>query len=123
MNLVYIFVLTTITYVNSYAPSLANHKKPFNLLYMSDNSPNRINIPSLRENSLWKITLKFRKQGYKDIDATARIRFIQATNYEPPQGKVFVEDDYNALIKVDEQGYAGKNRSYYIILPYTANLI
>jgi hypothetical protein len=39
-----------------------------------------------------------------------RIRFIEDRGYEPPQGRVFVEDDFNGLVRCDEGGYAGGYR-------------
>jgi hypothetical protein len=56
---------------------------------------------------LWRLSIRLEKQGFSLVEATSRIRFIQARNYEPPQGKIFVQDDYNGLIKVDQNGYAG----------------
>lgn len=57
---------------------------------------------------LWRLNFSFRKKGVKAVDAVARVRFVPDRNYEPPQGKIFVQDDYNGLIKVDDQGYAGR---------------
>ena len=61
----------------------------------------------LDSSTLWRISLSLTKSGCKSIDAIARVRFIEDRNYEPPQGRIFVEDDFNGLIKVDEKGYAG----------------
>ena len=63
--------------------------------------------PTLSEESLWRLTIQFRKDGFESREATARIRFVAARNYEPPQGRIFVEDDYNGLIKTDDNGYVG----------------
>ena len=41
---------------------------------------------TLDEKTLWKLIIKLQKVGYKDVDATARIRFVQERNYEPPSG-------------------------------------
>jgi hypothetical protein len=61
----------------------------------------------LDSSTLWRISLTLTKNGFKSIEAIARVRFIEDRNYEPPQGRLFVEDDFNGLIKVDEKGYAG----------------
>ena len=61
----------------------------------------------LDSSTLWRISLTLTKSGCKSIEAIARVRFIEDRNYEPPQGRLFVEDDFNGLIKVDEKGYAG----------------
>lgn len=57
---------------------------------------------------LWSITFKLAKAGFKSQEAVARIRFVQNVDYEPPQGKVYVEDDFNGFLQADEQGFAGK---------------
>ena len=61
----------------------------------------------LNEKFLWRIDFKFIRSGCKDTSAVARVRFVQDRSYEPPQGRIFVQDDFNGLIKVDERGYAG----------------
>jgi hypothetical protein len=61
----------------------------------------------LNGDTLWRLTLSLERSGFKKVEATARIRFIEDSNYEPPQGRIFVEDDFNGLIRVDERGYAG----------------
>lgn len=66
--------------------------------------------PTLDENTYWQLSLTFRDPINQQVDVTrARlgIRFINDRNYEPPQGRIFVEDDYNGLVKVDEAGYNG----------------
>lgn len=62
---------------------------------------------SLDERTLWRLSLKLQKQGFKDVEAVVRLRFIEDRGYEPPSGRVFIEDDYNGLVRVDEKGYAG----------------
>lgn len=61
----------------------------------------------LDSSTLWRISISLTKSGFKSIDCIARVRFVEDRNYEPPQGRIFVEDDFNGLIKVDEKGYAG----------------
>lgn len=61
----------------------------------------------LNQFQLWRLSLKLQKEGCKSVEALARIRFIQDANYEPPQGRIFVEDDFNGFIKVDNNGYSG----------------
>lgn len=65
------------------------------------------NIPALDATTLWRLAFRLEKEGYKSIDAVARVRFIPDRNYEPPQGKIFVEDDFNGFIRVTETGYSG----------------
>ena len=70
----------------------------------SSPSPKRALLDST---TLWRISITLTKSGSKSIDCIARVRFVEDRNYEPPQGRIFVEDDFNGLIKVDEKGYAG----------------
>lgn len=56
---------------------------------------------------LWRLNIALEKPGYKSSTAVCRVRFVPDRNYEPPQGKVFIEDDYNGVVKVDDKGYAG----------------
>jgi hypothetical protein len=72
------------------------------LLIMSDNQQTKKAL--LDQSTLWRISLKLTMSGYKQIDAIARVRFIEDRNYEPPQGRLFIEDDFNGLIKVDDKG-------------------
>lgn len=62
--------------------------------------------PSLTEKTLWKMNLVLQKEGFKRVEATARVRFIETPGYEPPSGRLFVEDDFNGLIRVNDAGYA-----------------
>lgn len=55
---------------------------------------------NMNENSVWKVNLKLQKQGYKDIDTALKVRFIPDRNYEPPQGRIFIEDDYQGIINM-----------------------
>ena len=52
-------------------------------------------------------SFSLQKEGFRSTSASIRARFVEARGYEPPSGRVFIEDDYNGLIKVDENGYAG----------------
>ena len=61
----------------------------------------------LNEKTLWRVSFKLQKQGCKDVEALIRVRFIEDRGYEPPQGRVFVEDDFNGLVRVTEEGYTG----------------
>lgn len=79
----------------------------FRLKSLNTPEPLPTSRPTLTEKSLWRLSIRLEKQGFSLVEATSRIRFIQARNYEPPQGKIFVQDDYNGLIKVDQNGYAG----------------
>jgi hypothetical protein len=56
---------------------------------------------------LWRLTIYLEKDNFKQIQAICRIRFIIQKGYEPPQGRLFIEDDYNGFIKVDDKGYSG----------------
>lgn len=74
------------------------------MIMNSSPSPKRALLDS---STLWRISITLNKSGFKSIDCIARVRFVEDRNYEPPQGRIFVEDDFNGLIKVDEKGYAG----------------
>eukprot|EP01038_Epipyxis_sp_PR26KG_P008196 gene8196-11086_t len=57
---------------------------------------------------VWRLAIKLIKNGYENLDLISRIRFVRDMNYEPPQGRVFVEGDYNGAIRTDEKGFAGR---------------
>lgn len=57
--------------------------------------------------TLWRISAKLRKSGTKSSDIVLRVRFVPDRNYEPPQGRIFIEDDFNGLVQVDDKGYSG----------------
>lgn len=62
---------------------------------------------SLTESTLWRLNISLKKEGQdKRIDAVARVRFVETPGYEPPSGKVFVQDDFNGLFRVNEKGFA-----------------
>jgi hypothetical protein len=60
---------------------------------------------TLDGDTLWRLSIKLQADGEKTSEATARVRFVDYRNYEPPQGQIFVEDDYNGLVQVNEKGY------------------
>lgn len=60
---------------------------------------------TLDQNQLWRLTIRLEKQGFSSVEAIARVRFIEYRNIEPPGGRIFVEDDYNGFLRVDEKGY------------------
>lgn len=62
---------------------------------------------SLDDTTLWRINLKLQKQGFKESTAIIRARFIEAKGYEPPQGRIFIEDDLNGIVNCDDKGYSG----------------
>ena len=61
----------------------------------------------LDEYSLWRLNFKLKKVGQNDVDFYLRVRFIEQRGYEPPQGKIFIEDDTSGVIRVDDNGYSG----------------
>lgn len=61
---------------------------------------------SLSSNVPWDLSVVIKKEGYSDIQADFRIRFVTEPGYEPPQGRIFVERDPLALIDTDEKGFA-----------------
>ena len=65
------------------------------------------NLPGLTGDTLWRLSLTLRRPGSKDNEAIARMRFVQDRNYEPPQGKIYIEDDLNGFIIADDKGYSG----------------
>lgn len=67
------------------------------------------NKADLSSADLWRLTVRFKSFNNTRIqEATARVRFIPSKNYEPPQGRVFIEDDFNGLFKADDNGYSGR---------------
>ena len=62
---------------------------------------------TLTGDTLWRLVLNLESPDKKTlVKAVARIRFIEEKGYEPPSGVIFVEDDYQGLIRVDEKGYS-----------------
>ena len=62
---------------------------------------------TLDESTLWRLNIKLEKDGFKNAAAAIRIRFIEDRGYEPPQGRIFVEDDYNGFVNCNAKGYSG----------------
>ena len=64
-------------------------------------------VPTLSSKSLWrlKLVLSDATSGAK-VEAVARVRFIEEPGYEPPSGKLFVENDLAGILRVNEKGYA-----------------
>ena len=44
--------------------------------------------------------------GDREVSAVLRLRLLEDRGYEPPSGRVFIEDDFNGLVRVDERGYS-----------------
>lgn len=62
---------------------------------------------TLTGDTLWRLVLNLESPDKKtSVKAIARIRFIEERGYEPPSGVIFVEDDYQGLIRVNEKGYS-----------------
>ena len=59
---------------------------------------------SLDEGTLWRLSLRLARDGHPEVEAVLRVRFLPDRGYEPPQGRLFVEDDLNGLVRVDERG-------------------
>jgi len=70
----------------------------------NENMPSKI---ELNQRQLWRLSISLEKVGYKSTNCLCNIRFIEDRNYEPPQGRIFIEDDFNGLVRVDERGYSG----------------
>jgi hypothetical protein len=58
--------------------------------------------------TLWRLSFKLERPGSKSVEAIARVRFVEDQGYEPPQGRIFVDDDYYGIIRVDEKGFASR---------------
>lgn len=69
-----------------------------NILLMSNS-----NAATLTKNTKWRLSFSLMCEGYKPVDVLAQIRFINDKGYEPPQGKVFLEEDQNGLIRINNQ--------------------
>ena len=99
LYLIYIsFILNNVNGFQSLTPS-----------FLTKSSITQLNAfkSTLDDSTLWRISFKFVEDGQPEQNAIVRVRLIEARGYEPPQGRIFVEDDYNGLIKVDDQGYSG----------------
>lgn len=67
------------------------------------------NKADLSSADLWRLKIRFKSFNNTQIqEASARVRFVPTKNYEPPQGRVFIEDDFNGLFKSDDNGYSGR---------------
>lgn len=66
-----------------------------------------VDSAELNDKTLWQVGLSFKKNNELKTRASLRIRFVCDRQYEPPQGRIFVEDDFNGLVKTDERGFAG----------------
>jgi hypothetical protein len=47
------------------------------------------------------------RQSVDVLRANLRVRFVNDRNYEPPQGRIFIEDDFNGLVRTNDFGYSG----------------
>ncbi|KAM3573276.1 hypothetical protein VYU27_004747 [Nannochloropsis oceanica] len=65
-----------------------------------------IKKPTLDSSMPWDLSVVIKKEGYADIQADLRLRFVAEPGYEPPQGRIFVERDQRALIDTDDKGFA-----------------
>ena len=97
------FIIFLIYFLNNFVYSFQGINSNINgkifhspkyLLLMQSNTNKKA---SLNQNSVWKVNLKLQKQGYKDIESALKIRFVSDKNYEPPQGRIFIEDDYQGI--------------------------
>lgn len=88
----------------------------------------------LDDETLWQIGLTFRRKSSTDsldinilsdslevmplasvddrktvdvLRANLRVRFVTDRSYEPPQGRIFIEDDFNGLVRTNDFGYSG----------------
>lgn len=61
----------------------------------------------LNQYQLWRLSISLQRSGCKDSNAVCSIRFVEDKNFEPPQGRVFIEDDFNGFVAVDSKGYSG----------------
>jgi len=71
-------------------------------------TPSTLPVATLDGNTLWRLAIRLEKPGSKSIEAVVRLRFVEDRGYEPPQGRIFVEDDFYGMIKVDDKGYASR---------------
>jgi len=63
---------------------------------------------TLNEKTKWRVKMNFQNdENQLNSEAIVQIRFIEDRNYEPPQGRCFIENDFNGLVKADSQGYSG----------------
>lgn len=62
----------------------------------------------LTSNNVWSVSLRLEEAGCNSSIATGKFRFVESRGYEPPQGRVYVENDYNGFFKTDEQGFCGR---------------
>eukprot|EP01031_Cornospumella_fuschlensis_P032797 gene32797-39651_t len=63
---------------------------------------------TLTEDTCWRLDLSLEKKTYKSVQISANIKFIETRNYEPPQGRVFVQDDIQGFTNNDADDFSGK---------------
>lgn len=68
---------------------------------------NSSKLPTLSGDTAWNLFITLQNNGKTISRASAKIRFVEDRNYEPPQGKVFIESDTNSFIKSDDRGFSG----------------
>ena len=95
------------SFSHGYARTLSRNSRQTSQAHITMNSVQPTKRALLDKSTLWRISLTLSKSGFKSIETIARVRFVEDRDYEPPQGRIFVEDDFNGLIRVDEKGFAG----------------
>lgn len=79
---------------------------------LSDGAKNDLvsTSPFTLSNGLWRLDLHLERPHCKTMSSSALIRFVESDGYEPPQGNVLVEQDFNHFFRKHDDGYSGQWR-------------
>lgn len=62
---------------------------------------------TLTSQTMWRIFLTLQLDGKTKTRTSVVVRFVEERNYEPPQGRVYIEADETGFVKSDGKGYSG----------------
>ena len=63
--------------------------------------------PSLNQATLWRLNLQLKKTSYETLNCILNVRFTLDKGYEPPSGKVYIENDSLGFANTNEKGVSG----------------
>lgn len=61
----------------------------------------------LNQATLWRLNIQLKKPNYDTLNCILNVRFALDRNYEPPSGKVYIENDPLGFANTNERGITG----------------
>ena len=61
----------------------------------------------LNQATLWRLNIQLKKPNYDTLSCILNVRFALDRNYEPPSGKVYLENDPLGFANTNERGVTG----------------